>query len=536
MTPLGVWGGLRLRPVIKQIHTTGGTIDSDGENEDNSLSPPSASQWDEITSVYSRIARHHEKNTRTTKRKAEVPLRICQGTVGSGPSKRPKDTVEVASSASHFPRADWGDSDLDFMQRKWAIQPGLIDIVINPPTAQWDRYQEPLRVDDNETVTIDDDDVGSSESVGFNTALGQEGMISIAEFAKKSEKLVTRKINSFNRFVTEFCNVSKWNPWVFSMKLFQRFAGFMYSKGKNLTLDSYTTAFNYVYALHGLPQQWACPQVVQYKKHYKAAMYAKRNLEGNPPAFMRVELEPQALFLLLDKGEDARDKDEYKNIAMVGFQLIMLLFWLRADSVGAFKAGDLAWDNRGYTTILIRKVKTGQAILKPFTKSIPPPNPVTNNRTMKRVMAFLRMAAACKTTEGEWVLDAATWNIRSDNAASMINRWMTLYMPNELTGVAPASFLSSHSYRRTGASQAWCSCRAHWCQIMRWGGWLTIVSAERYCVRSLGISSLWKELFYFLMPDYDEAGQLDAGPNGWYLPEGMDQPHRPMANVHAQRV
>ena len=42
--------------------------------------------------------------------------------------------------------------------------------------------------DDNETVTIDDDDVVSSETSGFNTALGQEGMISTVEFAKKSEK------------------------------------------------------------------------------------------------------------------------------------------------------------------------------------------------------------------------------------------------------------------------------------------------------------------------------------------------------------
>ena len=38
------------------------------------------------------------------------------------------------------------------------------------------------------------------------------------------------------------------------------------------------------------------------------------------------------------------------------------------------------------------------------------------------------------------------------------------------------------------------------------------------------------------MPDYDEAGQLVTGPNGWYLPDGMAQSHRPMASVHAQRA
>ena len=45
-----------------------------------------------------------------------------------------------------------------------------------------------------------------------------------------------------------------------------------------------------------------------------------------------------------------------------------------------------------------------------------------------------------------------------------------------------------------------------------------------------------KELFYFLMPDYDESGQLEAGPNGWYLPDGMALSHRPMASVHAQHA
>ena len=62
------------------------------------------------------------------------------------------------------------------------------------------------------------------------------------------------------------------------------------------------------------------------------------------------------------------------------------------------------------------------------------------------------------------------------------------------------------------------------------------MSAERYGVRTLGILSLWKELVYFLMPDYDEAGQLVTGPNGWYLPDGMALSHRPMADVHAQHA
>jgi hypothetical protein len=413
------------------------------------------------------------------------------------------------------------------------IEPGVHH---SSPRPDWNALQRPL-LDENEPILLIDDHPGeeyTGEEYHFNDDLLSEGLIAIGEFAEKNPVLVRRRINCFNKFVTQFCDVHNWNPWVFSFKLLKHYGAWLYTQNTNLQLHSSTTAFNYVYHLHGLDQAWRGEEVTKYKVAYHTAMLARRGGSDNPPAFFRVELEVQALLLLLETAETAIGLRNDECAAMACFQIIMLWFWLRADSIGAFVGGDLTWTDSGYTVLQIRKVKTGQARVKPFTKIIPCPG--TETAIVTRVTSILKSAVELRTDDGRHVLDASTWGITSKSASPKINAWMKIYMPNNLTGVGLNSFLSSHSYRRTGASHAWCSCRAHFCRIMSWGGWASISSAERYCVRTLTMSTVWTQLFFFLAPNFDEYEAVVNGPLGWYdsNPESR-RSHSAMAGVTRHR-
>ena len=79
--------------------------------------------------------------------------------------------------------------------------------------------------------------------------------------------------------------------------------------------------------------------------------------------------------------------------------------------------------------------------------------------------------------------------------------------------VPEGSFISSHSWRKTGAS-AFAACRGDWHILMRWGMWRAMASAESYVNQAFVPDAIFLGIFPWL---FNLSGRADlAAPGAYY--------------------
>ena len=178
----------------------------------------------------------------------------------------------------------------------------------------------------------------------------------------------------------------------------------------------------------------------------------------------------------------------------------MLLFWFRADTIAGYEPGDITFNNSGAMSYLVRRVKRGNAHVQPFTKTIAPPG----NDLLRAIFAIIQYATTLKDADGSFVLSAALWGEDPKRVSDLVTNAMNRLLDSNALFIAPGSFVSSHSWRKTGAS-AFAALNGDWHVIKRWGHWLPSNSAESYINDRYQNDPIFRLLFAFLLAPRSES-------------------------------
>jgi hypothetical protein len=92
---------------------------------------------------------------------------------------------------------------------------------------------------------------------------------------------------------------------------------------------------------------------------WKMEMDEMKKARGEEPGLNRVPCPEAAVRMLIEEGERADGAD----LGWFALQLVMLLCWLRADSVAGFQPGDCVVNADGSLTVCVRHLK-----MRPHTK------------------------------------------------------------------------------------------------------------------------------------------------------------------------
>ena len=338
------------------------------------------------------------------------------------------------------------------------------------------------------------------------------------------------------RVLTEYCLAYNWNPFDFSMELAELFAGHMSRRPKPpATLSNYVSAFNYEYEHHtpSLGRPWAGKIMGELWNGYETTQIQatqKRALDNGAPitnGALRVAVPVSGVKLLLRRSVDAekRHSDATLGAAVrhaVGEQLVWYaIFWLqlllgfRGDTIGGIaQPSDVTVEADGSIVFVVRRVKRQnvgtQGVLVPFTRRIPPPS----RPVRRRVHEIIRSALRVRTPEGELLLGPALLGTKPSKASDKITTAMRELLPlDEIPDVVQGTFISSHSWRKTGASAlaGYLSLFA----VNRWGMWKSTASCERYVGDFDDPDQFMREIFDWVDPSVTRAS-TEWGPwNGY---------------------
>jgi hypothetical protein len=157
----------------------------------------------------------------------------------------------------------------------------------------------------------------------------------------------------------------------------------------------------------------------------------------------------------------------------------MLLFWFRADTIGGVQWGDddIYFNSEGYLCFVVHHVKWGTAHIRAFVKSIAPPDAANDLRCM--IWKKIKIALQIKGLDGTRLMGLQLWGDDPKRVSDIITRKMKEILNRRDMGVALGTFISSHSWRKCGASAA-ARLQIDWHTIMCWGMWISHASAEKY--------------------------------------------------------
>jgi hypothetical protein len=272
--------------------------------------------------------------------------------------------------------------------------------------------------------------------------------------------------------LANYCACRCFNPNAFSTELAMMFAAFMMDRkwrGKYLqSLSSYFSAFNYVYRAKKLGQPWAGSEIAALQKSFRQAQLVRAAAEGQDVGSLRVAVPFTLVLHLLHKAESNNSRT---TAAWYAIFLVMYLFLFRADTIAGIQhVDDCCILLDGTLRFCVRRLKRDRTVQwRPFHVSIPAPQPgSTRARIWQVLLKGLPFVPQL----------VRTWSKAPSTTVTQAMR--DLLLPNGGAAlIPPGSHISSHSWRKAGASslaKAACS----WFVIKTWGMWLSTTSAERY--------------------------------------------------------
>eukprot|EP01050_Picozoa_sp_SAG11_P030308 SAG11_NODE_8911_length_963_cov_3.038194_1_plen_277_part_01 len=205
-----------------------------------------------------------------------------------------------------------------------------------------------------------------------------------------------------------------------------------------------------------------------------------------------IELAAEARRESLRRAEDTMHQ-AHRKVSWMAVFLVMLMYWFRADTIAGYRPGDITFNDVGAMNFVVRRLKRGKAHVQPFSKCIPCP---TTGRS-KRIFLVIQHAIGLRAGDGEFWFSDYIWGNAPTTVSDRITQAMAAYLDAKQLFMPEGSFISSHSWRKTGAS-AYAASQGDWHLLMRWGMWKAIASAEAYINRDFQHDPIVSEIFSWL--------------------------------------
>ena len=355
----------------------------------------------------------------------------------------------------------------------------------------------------------------------------EENLLAIRNQAKQNPDTQAGYRRLFG-VLQSFCAAHDHEAQIFSLDLAELFCAYMLSRitrngGPPISVSNYFSAFNFVFQ-HDLKKgrPWSGTEISDLTARYAAASKQRSNDMGVEVPSMRIPTPAIGIVHIFKLLETAQGE----FLCWLATFTIMLLFWFRADTLGGVRKGDPArpddpgdiyFSSHGYLCFTVRRVKRGSAHIQAFVKSISPPPPANTLRTM--IWAKLRLALDVKKN-GTRLIGPQLWGDDPKRAADVISQKMKEILHRGDCGIPLGTFISSHSWRKAGASAAACL-RIDWHTIMCWGMWKTHISAEKYIDPTYLFDRVLASIFDFLMNVHTPQLEFLEG-TGWKGYDGHD--------------
>ena len=375
-----------------------------------------------------------------------------------------------------------------------ALDAPILDMAVSIAPGRF-AGQVPDRVVPLSAIEIEDIAGPAAAPRPAGVRLGALGLAELADFGPRQRKTIVGYLERWNIFVTKFCDIEHYDPWVFDPLVFELFAGWMYELGKVASIDNWASSFNYVYRVHNLFPAFRDGRIREIKSQFKKAAKARKIERGD--VWLRTEIPSRAIRFMLDiyrVHELGAAAHHCERIAAI---LVLLLFWTRASTFGNSRPGDLALvPGHGSPALAftLRKVKMGAQRWAPTTMALPIRPPAGNEAA--RIFQILELTLTRNPR-----FSGEALGLTFDNAAYQMTDWICEYMPRDEVHLPPGTYIASQSGRITGASHARVSLNAPWTVITAWGGWRSLPRYMGY-IREVLVEVFMAHLYWFLNPGH----------------------------------
>ena len=287
----------------------------------------------------------------------------------------------------------------------------------------------------------------------------------------------------------DYCLQANENCWAFSVELAFLFSAYMATRisrtGRPVqSIRTYFSALNYFYTKERLGAPWQQGPIKDLNNMFESASKVWRQERGFRVGNLRTEVSGAGIAVVIEQAVRAMQESKqqpdwhhpaHQQVAWLAVFLVMLIFWFQADTIAGYQPGDISFNDLGAMNFVVQRLKRGQAHVQPFSKSIPAP---TTGR-LQQIFAVIRYSVSLKTATGDYIFSSSLWGADPKAVSDKISSAMSEILDYGQLFIPDGSFISSHSWRRTGAS-AFAACRGDWHLLMRWGMWRAIASAQAY--------------------------------------------------------
>jgi hypothetical protein len=286
--------------------------------------------------------------------------------------------------------------------------------------------------------------------------------------------------------MARFCKRQNWHPLEFSLELAEEFAAYVLTRRNRLGsppahIDAYFAAFNHVYYAAGLQRPWADVKGPMYelRQSYTGASKQLGAALGVEHPGLRVPVSGQGLNFVIKSFHAERD---HMLLSWWAACIIMALLWLRADTMAGIRTDDpqnpdVYFNARGYLCFVVRRIKRGGRGFTPFIRQVAPPAPTNTVRCL--LWAKLKQVVVLSGSDGRRLLGPVLWGSTPGRVADIVSKKMSVMLPKSNMGVHETAYISSHSWRKMGAS-AGALLDIGWQNVMAQGCWKSQSSAQLY--------------------------------------------------------
>ena len=342
-----------------------------------------------------------------------------------------------------------------------------------------------------------------------------------------------------------FCQIYNYNPWEFTMDLALLFAAYLSERrhhGRILqSADGYFSALNNAYKRKGLGEPWAYEQMTALRAGFRSVQKQIALAVGYLMGSLRIAVPELTIIHMFGRAREAAKiykfylqpgleelkqskRDAGVNLVWFTTYLLMLLFGFRGDTIGG--VDDTGTNCKLFTDLHIyfevNRVKcrneTEKGLVQPIGCNIPSPRPSSLREEVHNIIA-LGLSVPASDTDARPLFGPALFGDTPARVSKIISDRMQSDFPAGTPGIPSGSHISSHSWRKAGAS-ALAALRVPDQVIKQWGMWRCRTSIDSYVDDEYRATNFLRQIFDWLVdPDYAQRATVSNW-NGWL---GYDQ-------------
>lgn len=246
----------------------------------------------------------------------------------------------------------------------------------------------------------------------------------------------------------QFCQQTAQSPLDFSIQLVEDFAEHIALKeGKRChNIAPYFSALNYVYSQKGLGRPWSSAQARSVATGFGRVQTTRSKQQGCKAPQLRIATPAIMIDRLIN------EQWEGPQAKFPALCLVSLLTGLRADSLSDLDTNSVKFTKEGHMLVTVERCKNTDAAVVPYNKTV-----------------FGAPAGHPRAKAFNIIAEGAQWFTPSKHSCSdAISTWMDKTLLKDV--LAPGTFVSSHSWRKAGASVL-CVTNRPLTEIIAYGGW-----------------------------------------------------------------